>query len=79
MTSMMSEKGLNLWKMPLDVDGGSDSTLKEFIVMTEDVYASRRFDGQTEQAIDVAVLETVPFGYPGRATEVVYETTSCFV
>ena len=42
--------------------------------MTEDMYASRRFDGQTEPAIDVAVLETVPFGYPGRATEVVYET-----
>ncbi len=42
--------------------------------MTEDKYASRRFDIQQEDAIDVAVLEVVPFDYPGSATEVVYET-----
>jgi len=39
-----------------------------------DKYTSRRFDIQTEQAIDLAVLETIPFDYPGSATEVVYET-----
>jgi len=39
-----------------------------------DKYASRRFDIQQEDAIDVAVLEAVPFEYPGSATEVVYET-----
>ena len=37
-------------------------------------YASRRFDVQKEDAIDVAVLETVSFDYPDSATEVVYET-----
>jgi len=37
-------------------------------------YASRRFDIQQEDAIDVAVLETIPFDYPDSATEVVYET-----
>lgn len=42
--------------------------------MTEDIYASRRFDFQTEQAIDLAVLEIIPFRYSGRATEVTYET-----
>jgi len=42
--------------------------------MTEDRYASRRFDVQPEDAIDVAVLESIPFEYPGSATEVVYET-----
>ena len=39
-----------------------------------DKYASRRFDIQKEEAIDFAVLEAVPFDYPGSATEVVYET-----
>jgi 7-cyano-7-deazaguanine reductase len=39
-----------------------------------DKYASRRFDVQQEDAIDVAVLEAVPFEYPGSATDVVYET-----
>jgi len=39
-----------------------------------DKYTSRRFDIQTEQAIDLAILETIPFDYPGSATEVVYET-----
>jgi 7-cyano-7-deazaguanine reductase len=42
--------------------------------MAVDKYASRRFDIQPEDAIDVAVLETIPFDYPGSATEVVYET-----
>jgi len=42
--------------------------------MTEDKYASRRFDVQSEDVIDVAVLEAIPFEYPGSATEVVYET-----
>ena len=42
--------------------------------MIVDKYASRRFDIQKEDAIDFAVLETIPFDYPGSATEVVYET-----
>jgi len=42
--------------------------------VAEDRYASRRFDIQSEDAIDVEVLETVPFEYPGSGTEVVYET-----
>jgi len=39
-----------------------------------DKYASRRFDIQKEEAIDLAVLEAVLFDYPGSATEIVYET-----
>ena len=39
-----------------------------------DKYTSRRFDTQQEDAIDVAVLEAIPFEYPDSATEVVYET-----
>ncbi|MAF85768.1 MAG: NADPH-dependent 7-cyano-7-deazaguanine reductase QueF [Dehalococcoidales bacterium] len=39
-----------------------------------DKYASRSFDVQKEDAIDLAVLETVSFDYPGSATEVVYDT-----
>ncbi|MFC2033782.1 preQ(1) synthase [Chloroflexota bacterium] len=42
--------------------------------MEVDKYASRRFDVEQEQAVDVAVLETIPFEYPGSATEVIYET-----
>ncbi len=42
--------------------------------MAVDKYASRRFDTELEDAIDMAVLETIPFNYPGSATEVVYET-----
>jgi len=42
--------------------------------VAEDKYASRRFDIQSEDVIDVAVLETIPFDYPDSATEVVYET-----
>jgi len=39
-----------------------------------DKYTSRRFDIQKEEVIDFAVLEVIPFDYPGSATEVVYET-----
>ena len=42
--------------------------------MVVDKYASRRFDIEREDAIDVTVLEAIPFDYPGSATEVVYET-----
>ncbi len=42
--------------------------------MKVDKYAWRRFDIQTEEAIDLTVLEAIPFDYPGSATEVVYET-----
>jgi len=39
-----------------------------------DKYTSRQLDIQNEEAIDFAVLEAIPFDYPGSATEVVYET-----
>lgn len=39
-----------------------------------DKYTSRRFDSQSEEAIDRDVLETIPYDYPDSATEVVYET-----
>ncbi|MDD4984817.1 MAG: preQ(1) synthase [Dehalococcoidales bacterium] len=42
--------------------------------MGPDKYLERRFDTQTEEAIDISVLEAVPFAYSGSATEVVYET-----
>ena len=42
--------------------------------MTLDKYTSRRFDIQSEDAIDLAVLEAIPFDYPDSATEIVYET-----
>ncbi len=42
--------------------------------MAVDKYASRRFDTQQEDAIDLAVLEAIPFDYSGSATELVYET-----
>ncbi len=42
--------------------------------MVVDKYASRRFDIQKEAAIDLAVLEAVPFDYPDSATEIAYET-----
>ncbi len=42
--------------------------------MEVDKYASKRFDIQQEDAIDIAVLEAIPFDYPESATEVVYET-----
>ena len=42
--------------------------------MVVDKYASKRFDIEQEDAIDMAVLETISFDYPDSATEVVYET-----
>lgn len=42
--------------------------------MAVDKYISRRFDIQSEETIDSAVLEAIPFDYPDSATEVVYET-----
>lgn len=42
--------------------------------MTIDKYSSKRFDVEKEDAIDVAVLEAIPFEYPGSMTEVVYQT-----
>jgi 7-cyano-7-deazaguanine reductase len=44
------------------------------VAMEKDNYSDKRFDIQKEDAIDVAVLETIPFDYAGSATEVVYET-----
>ena len=44
------------------------------IAMEKDKYSEKRFDIQKEDAIDVTVLETIPFDYTGSATEVVYET-----
>ena len=42
--------------------------------MTEDRYQGKRFDTQPENAIDTAILETIPFDYPGSDTEVIYTT-----
>jgi 7-cyano-7-deazaguanine reductase len=42
--------------------------------MIMDKYASRRYDTLKEDAIDVTVLETLPFEYAGANTEVVYQT-----
>jgi 7-cyano-7-deazaguanine reductase len=42
--------------------------------MNIDKYNERRFDTQTEEAIDTDVLEAIPFAYPGSGTDVVYET-----
>ena len=42
--------------------------------MDDEKYSSRRFDAESEDSIDVEVLEVVPFEYPDSATEVVYET-----
>jgi len=42
--------------------------------MTNDKYTLKRFDIQQEDAIDVVVLETIPFNYPKSATDVLYET-----
>ncbi|MFH0769115.1 MAG: preQ(1) synthase [Chloroflexota bacterium] len=42
--------------------------------MVIDKYASKRFDIQQEDAIDVTVLESIPFDYPNSGTEVVYDT-----
>ena len=42
--------------------------------MKKDKYSEKRFDIQTEDAVDVAILEAIPFEYPGSTSEVVYET-----
>ncbi len=42
--------------------------------MPQDKYASRRFDIQQVTDIDTAVLETIPFEYAGKETDVLYET-----
>ncbi len=42
--------------------------------MSVDKYASKRFDIQRQEDIDAAVLEAIPFEYPGSATDVVYKT-----
>jgi 7-cyano-7-deazaguanine reductase len=42
--------------------------------MPKDKYADKRFDTQGEDAIDVAILEAIPFDYAGSDTEVVYDT-----
>jgi len=42
--------------------------------MTVDKYATRRYDIQGEEAIDVEVLEAIPFRYPESGTEIAYET-----
>ena len=43
-------------------------------LVISDKYSSRRFDIQPEEAIDLEVLEAIPFEYPDSATEVIYET-----
>jgi 7-cyano-7-deazaguanine reductase len=42
--------------------------------MPKDKYKEIRFDIHDQDAIDVNILEAIPFDYPGSATEVVYET-----
>ncbi len=42
--------------------------------METEKYNLRRFDVQTSEAIDVEILEAIPFEYPGSNTEVVYKT-----
>lgn len=42
--------------------------------VAKDKYADKRFDIQTEDAIDVAILKAIPFDYTGSPTEVEYIT-----
>lgn len=42
--------------------------------MAVDKYQAKRFDIETEDAIDTGVLEAIPFEYPGSATDVIYQT-----
>lgn len=42
--------------------------------MKTDKYSGKRFDTQTEAIIDVEILESIPFAYPGTKTEIVYDT-----
>lgn len=46
----------------------------DITAMKKDKYLEKRFDIQKEDAIDVAVLEKIPFDYAGSETEVEYET-----
>lgn len=41
---------------------------------SENKYDNKRFDMHNEEAIDIKVLETIDFNYPGSATDIVYET-----
>ncbi len=43
-------------------------------MLESDKYTLKRFDVQTLEDVDVAVLEAIAFEYPGSNTEVVYET-----
>ena len=42
--------------------------------MLDERGSRRRFDQETEEAIDTEVLERIPFEYPGSASHVSYET-----
>ncbi len=42
--------------------------------LESDKYSQKRFDIQSLETIDVAVLEAIPFEYPASNTEVTYET-----
>jgi len=43
-------------------------------MLKKDKYAEKRFDICGEESIDVDVLESIPFDYPGSDTDVTYET-----
>jgi 7-cyano-7-deazaguanine reductase len=43
-------------------------------MQNENKYEGKRFDIHSEDAIDVKILETIDFKYPGSSTDVVYET-----
>lgn len=43
--------------------------------MLETNYETRRFDTASEEAVDVGILERIPFDYPGTDTVVEYETS----
>jgi len=47
---------------------------KQETTVTDDKFSSKRFDISPEDAIDVGVLEAIPFEYSGSETEVIYET-----
>lgn len=46
----------------------------DITAMKKDKYSEKRFDKLEEGAIDIAVLEKIPFKYTGSVTEVIYET-----
>jgi 7-cyano-7-deazaguanine reductase len=62
-----------LYRTPIRDDKGA---LFQYygLIMTEDKYAGKRFDIESEDAIDAGILEAMPFDYSGSATEVVYDT-----